>query len=308
MRVQLHIRELFPEGGEQNGQMRQHLLQLWSAFKANGLVSGNFVEEFCSGTGEVFCQRYWKLRLANHLLEHGRIPLIQPQGPDFRVEIEDRIVWIEAVAPTGGTEVDRVPARFIDPIAFIKGERERDPEWQSEAVRLPGEQLILRWTSAIRDKYRKAVDYIEKGIMKDTDAYIIAVNACNLGYGGLHAGEEWAIPLRSVFAFGDIQAVWNVSSGEIVEVERQHRPAVVKNNQSSVPTNIFLDEKYELISGILATDVSPLVVPLGRKHFELALIHNPLARAPLPVGLLGADVEIVARPEGDIYRLDWISR
>jgi hypothetical protein len=114
--------------------------------------------------------------------------------------------------------------------------------------------------------------------------------------------------LRSVFPFGDGQAVWDVPSGEIVEVRRQHRPAVIKANQSRVPTNIFLDRKYELVSAILAANVSPFVVPLGENYFQLAVVHNPLAQAPVPVRSLGADVEIVAKPEGDMYRLEWISQ
>lgn len=307
MRVRAHIRSLFPKGGEQGEQMRQHLLELWDIFKTHGLVSGNFVEEFCSGNRAVFCQRYWEMLLANHLLEHGLVPTTQAQGPDFRVEIEDRVVWIEAVAPTGGTGLDRVPGRFTEPIAFIERKREEDSEWKPEAVRIPTEQIILRWANAISCKYRKATNYIQEGIMRDADAYVIAVNACNLGNAGLHVIEKYAIPLRSVFPFGDVQAVWEVASGEIVEVRRQHRPAVIKANQSSVPTNIFLDRKYKLVSAILAANVSPLVVPLGETHFELAVVHNPLAQAPLPVGSLGADVEIVAKPEGDMYRLEWIS-
>lgn len=288
--------------------MRQHLLQLWSAFKAHGLVSGNFVEQFCSGKRSKFCQRYWELLLANHLLDRSLNPTSPPQGPDFRVEIDGRVVWIEAIAPESGTAVDRVPDRFTDPMAFIKGERERDPEWQPEAVSVPKKQIIMRWTNAIWRKYLKAADYTQKGIVRDHDAYIIAINACNLGYGGLHGAEKYEIPLRAVFAFGDVQAVWDVPSGEIVTVGREFRSALVKANQSPVSTDIFLDRKYELISAILATNVSPFVVPVGKKHFKLAVIHHPLAQAPLPVRLLAADVEIVAKLEGDMYRLEWISQ
>jgi len=64
MRVSAHIRSLFPNGGERGEQMRQHLLTLWSTFETNGLVAGNFVEEFCSGDRQVSCQRYWETLLA----------------------------------------------------------------------------------------------------------------------------------------------------------------------------------------------------------------------------------------------------
>jgi hypothetical protein len=217
------------------------------------------------------------------------------------------VISIEAVAPTGGEGIDQVSDRFTDPVAFIQRKRQEDPEWRPDAVRVPTKQIVLRWTNAIVYKFRKATDYLQRGIIKHADAYVIAVNACNLGTAGLHVIEEYEIPLRSVFPFGDVQAVWDVPSGEIVEVRRQHRAAVIKANQSSVPTNIFLDPKYELTSAILAANVSPFIVPLGERHFELAVVHNPLAQAPLPVGSVGAEVEIVAKPEGNMYRLEWIS-
>jgi hypothetical protein len=118
-------------------------------------------------------------------------PYNSASGPDFRIEIEGRVVWIEAVAPTSGMDVDRISDCFIDPIAFIEREREKNFDWQPDAVEAPVGQTILRWTNAIRSKYLRATGYMQKGILRESDIYVIAVNSCNLGYGGLHGGEKY---------------------------------------------------------------------------------------------------------------------
>jgi hypothetical protein len=66
---------------------------------------------------------------------------------------------------------------------------------------------------------------------------------------------------------------------------------------------------YSSISAIIAANTSPLSVPLGRPQFQFAVIHNPLAESTrLDLGIFDADVEFVASPEGDGYRLHKVTR
>jgi hypothetical protein len=67
MRVETHNRNLFPPGGELGEQMRQHLLQLWTAFKKHGLVSWNFVEQLCRVNRRRILPEILRNDLGNHL-------------------------------------------------------------------------------------------------------------------------------------------------------------------------------------------------------------------------------------------------
>lgn len=284
-------------------------IQMWRNFKDHELAKGNFVDGICSRNPYVFCQHYWEMLLADHLIHLGLAPQ-RPStsaGPDFRIQLAQRVVWIEATAPEPGTEADRVPDRLVDPIAFIKKQRERDPEYKPDAYSLPTELLILRWTQAIRDKWCRWTAYLADGIVNEADSYVIAVNGCNLGFAGLHTTEDYEVVLRAVFAFGKVRMEWNIETDEVTTT-REYTYSIKKLNDSHVPTNMFLDDKYSSVAAIIATNTSPLSVPLGRPHFEFGVIHNPLAEARLDVGVLDANVEFVPHPEGDGYRLDKVTR
>jgi type I restriction enzyme S subunit len=280
-------------------------IQLWRRFRDHGLAKGNFVDGICSQNVVVFCQHFWEMLLANHLIDRGLAPH-RPStfaGPDFRIQLAGRVIWIEATAPGPGSGADRVPDRLVDPIPFIKKQRELYPDYKPEAHSVPTDLLILRWTQAIRDKWRRWTVYLAEGIVNEADSYVIAVNGCNLGFAGLHTTEDYEIALRAVFPFGKVQATWNLKTDEITHVSREYAPFILKANHATVPTNIFLDNMYSSISAIIATNTSPLRIPLGRPHFEFGVIHNPLAENRLDVGALNADVEFVPHPEGDGYRL-----
>jgi hypothetical protein len=284
--------------------MRTHMIGLWRRFRMLGLDKGNFVEGISDPDTAVFCQHYWEMLLADHLLSLGFVLQRPSKGPDFRIQLGERTIWVEATAPTPGTGADRVPDRLVDPIAFTKRQRELDPDYVPEAYSVPKELLILRWTHAIREKWRRWSAYLADGIVNEADNYVIAVNGCNLGFAGLHTTEAYEIALRAVFPFGDIKAKWNIETGEIVEISREYRSFVQKINNADVPTNVFLDKQYSSISALIATNTSPLSVPLGRAHFGFGVIHNPLAEARLDVGVLHADEEFVPHREGDGYRLE----
>jgi hypothetical protein len=48
--------------------------------------------------------------------------------------------------------------------------------------RIPEEKLVLRYTAAIRDKYLKYQKYLGEGLVKQADAFVIAINGAALPY------------------------------------------------------------------------------------------------------------------------------
>jgi hypothetical protein len=66
-----------------------------------------------------------------------------------------------------------------------------------------------------------------------------------------------------------------------------------------VPVGNFLDPAYAGVSALLGC--STCYAPNGA--LEIVVVHNPLARNPLPVGFLGATTEYQAERRGDCYEL-----
>lgn len=94
-------------------------------------------------------------------------------------------------------------------------------EWinhvSGNVVSLPHEEILLRWTSAIKEKAEKLLGradrktgeripgYIEKGIVTPSDAYVIAINGRLLrGFGGaipeLHGISQLPYAVEATFA------------------------------------------------------------------------------------------------------------
>ena len=71
---------------------------------------------------------------------------------------------------------------------------------------------------------------------------------------------------------------------------------------AEVPAYTFLDPRFHPISAIWASDIDESWVIGNTK--ALAVIHNPQATNPLPVGVLPAFEEFVATPNGDEYVLE----
>jgi type I restriction enzyme S subunit len=71
-------------------------------------------------------------------------------GPDILLEHEGNRVWIEAVEATNG--VPGLTDTVIEP----------NPDGSG---RIPEEKLVLRYTNAITEKYRKYRGYLREGII-----------------------------------------------------------------------------------------------------------------------------------------------
>jgi hypothetical protein len=82
-------------------------------------------------------------------------------GPDVLLEHEGNRVWVEAVIATNG--VTGRPDTVVDP----------NPDG---SCRIPEEKIVLRYTNAISEEYRKYRAYLREGIVRETDAFVIAVN------------------------------------------------------------------------------------------------------------------------------------
>jgi type I restriction enzyme S subunit len=246
---------------------------------------------FRSALPAQFHQRVWELYLASALVEQGAeiTPRreLPEEGPDFRIQTKNGPLWIEAIAPTSGTGEDAVPENPVTspPTAYS----------------VPGEQVKLRYTAALREKLRKHQDYLAKGVV-EADPFVIALSASNV-----RSGKSEALTpriLQTLFGIGNHSVVLDISGEEprvIAEGPTEQR-SIRKQSGASVTSRVFLGHEYTPVSGALFSYADPWNYP-QRAGADFIFAHNPLASSPLPAGWLQVGREYRCEEHTDGWEL-----
>jgi type I restriction enzyme S subunit len=232
-------------------------------------------ENFESELQLQFVSRFWEMYLGCAFLNHG-FALIprkdRPKaGPDLCIVDKGISFWIEAVAPSSGDGPDSVP----------------DPETQEGLV--SEEKIVLRFCQAIKSKHEKHNEYIGNGLLKESDPFLVAVNGARIPNAETDQGTV-PYPIQAVLPVG-LPTV-TIDKGTLQKVGEgfQYRDVIVKKSSSAVPTDIFLNPKYESMSGLLFSGVHPF-------YFQevslkpVSLLCNPLQKNHVPTGWLRAGRE-----------------
>jgi hypothetical protein len=206
------------------------------------------------------------------------------EGPDISIRSEETKIWIEAIAC--GT----IPDDFA--------EYENDSEPIDEAV-------ILRYTSAIADKFKKYEKYLQKGILSNSDPYIIAVNGSRVPFSTQIGDQSITMPdiIKAVMPFGDYTMIMDQDTNQVLKSGYHYRPEIFKPSGKPVQTTTFLDPNYDGISAIMFSNMNIRDIP-NRYGNDFLFFHNPRAINPLPRGWFRAGYEY--RSEGDeLFRKNW---
>ena len=190
------------------------------------------------------------------------------EGPDMGSNANSSRIWIEAVAARPGQGADKIPLPRHDEIGF----------------RVPEEQIVLRYTTAIDAKYKQHIHYREKNIVAKSEPYIIAVNGNKVPYAW---DDEIPYIVQAVLPFG-LPTVWeNWDEPEKSVTGYAHRPEIKKSrNDGAVSTNIFSRGEHEGISGIIFSRVFGIYEFCSEMGRDFIFVHNPLASNKLPEGWL----------------------
>ncbi|CEG09723.1 hypothetical protein BN961_03153 [Afipia felis] len=173
--------------------------------------------------------------LARHLHAQGHAIACPNGGPDFCFDDRGVRVWVEAVAP----EPKGLPAEWLDP--NFTGVRS-----------FPHEDILLRWTSAIDAKWKKLQHYRNKGIVRPTDAYVIAVNGCQLSVFPETRGiSQMPFGVEAVFPVGPLAYRINRETHKFEETFISERFHLVNRNNAKVPTTPFIDPTYAGVSALI---------------------------------------------------------
>lgn len=255
-------------------------------FKSTGLGDSNFEEQLYGDRREDFFSRLWELRLAEKLQESGLDIRSSPSGPDFTTSIQNRTIWFEAISPT--------PSGFQDDIDY-----DTSKAYSIRCNEVPHKKILLRITSAIKDKMEKYEKYIAKGIVGTHDINIIAVDTTQLGLHGYIGISQNPSILEAVYPIGPFFVSINKDNMRITDRGTSYRSEIEKESQSKtiqIPTDSFLSNNYKNISAVIGAWSS-------FKGSACTIVHNINAANQLPCRLLNTEKEFVAEIKRDILTL-----
>jgi len=198
------------------------------------------------------------------------------EGPDVHIIEAGQSIWVEAIAPSAGNGPDS--------ISIPDG---------NEAFLVPEDKIVLRFTSAVAEKYGKYQKYLSKGLVSNYDPFIIAINGQ-----GVPFSSDDGIPyiVQSVLPFGLPSIIFNFDTGEVEKSFYTYRPSIDKSSGVTISTDLFLSEDYAGISGLIYTQTDVTNIP-NKAGSDFLFLHNPLARNPLQLAWLRAGLEY--RMDGD---------
>jgi len=289
--IEAHISQRYPRNDPRSVAYRQELIRVCNEFVSRGLADPKFVKELTSGQDSKFWACVSEALLADRLRNKvfpDRSAI--GEGPDLLVMDGDRKVWIEVICP----EARGVPAGWL---TFEEG-----------VTDFPHVDILLRWTAAIKEKAEKLIGnadgtikgYLQAGVVASNEAYVIAVNGCQLRNGPFSALlgiSQFPFAAEAVFPIGPLQLRISRETLKVVGRGHQHRPYIINRNDAQVPAYTFLDPRFNPISAIWAVDVNGGAA-FGNTE-PMVVIHNPNALNPISVGFLPADNEYVATPCSD---------
>lgn len=160
--------------------------------------------------------------------------------------------------------------------------------------------MLLRWTSALRDKNSQLKRRLENNVIGRDDIYVVAINSYMLSWFPVEDEGITGLPfaVEAVFPIGPIMIKFELTADgpRAGATEHTFRSSIVKSSTgASVPTDNFFVREYDGISALIGCSRSHMLD--GDPY--LIVVHNPLARNRLPSDLLGAQEEYFAERDED---------
>lgn len=257
--------------------LRNWLEQLWVQYEPYS--DSHFLQDF----RHQFTQRCWEMYLGVTFLNRGfSLAPHSNEGPDFDLRNPDnkRVCWVEAIAVKKGRNdsPDRVPNVIYDTVGTV-----------------PTEQIVLRISAGLKEKFQKYISDKKKGIVQENDPYVIALDRSETE----HVDAQLPNILKAVFGIGDQAFRLRVGGKPVKNPETfwTHLPSIKKQSGNEVSMHFFTNPEHAGISAVIYSKEHVIDSPrhpeeMGENFF---IVHNPLAKNSLPLGTF---------PFGTEYALD----
>ncbi|HMG73661.1 MAG TPA: hypothetical protein VK582_09175 [Pyrinomonadaceae bacterium] len=282
-------------------RVKDFLDDLWAKYSP-------FVTEqskFIAGMKAQPFTRIWEMYLGCALGESGLV--LEPkgeEGPDIR--LSNPRVWVEAVVSTDGQKLhsNGQPTSKVPEVLL------HESMWGGP----PEDGIIWRCATSIDAKKKKFNGYLAKGTVKQDEACVVGLNVHKTSFAQYdHQHTQNHIPLiaKVLFGYGRCVALQlHDRKGlsppiSIAGFHYEFTPRLL----GQVPTDIFFQEEASTISALIISKEGfwswhhriPQLLSEG-----LMVIHNPLARNPLPRKWLKSGHEIWI-DQGQLHKQTWQS-
>ena len=236
-----------------------------------------------------FQGRAWELRLAWTIHALGLVVTTRrPAGPDLTVS-SARDIHFEAVAP--------------QPTGKLL---ENDRRARSGFAPVPESDMILRATSAIRDKRAQYRRHVESGAVRSDEPFVIAISGANISQATITKGVHWI--LKPLFAVGEFYVTVEIDRDGPGEKGYIPTPERRSSRGAPVDSALFMDNRASEVSAVLFSPhhIKNRPESVGRPPgSDFLIIHNPFAKNPLPRSLLACGREYDARGDELVLLNDW---
>lgn len=253
------------------------MAELWKQYEP--YADSNFLREFKTR----FTQRSWELYLGATLLNRrAKLGVHRSTGPDFELLnlVGERLGWVEAIAPTKGDGNDRVPD-------MVNG----------AVMDVPEEQMLLRIAGALEAKVAQYAGHVSSNVIGPDEPYVIAINRAELD----HVDTILPLVLKVCFPIGDLtlRVMVNGVRQEDPKSHWSRRESIKKVNGEEIPMRFFEDPAHAGISAVIYSKDHIINSPRLPSEMgeNFVVVHNPLAKNPLPKGSLSFGSEFIADEE-----------
>lgn len=227
------------------------LVSVYSRFLESGCADSNFEALLKSQDKATFAQRLGEMLLFERLSHAGFQLKSADSGPDFRVEKNGKVAWLELVTPSVG-EDSKIGELFDS----------HDPLSPSpEATRETSERLLLRVCTGIEAKLSKFEYYRNKGLIKPDEACVIVVNdallcsdfalsgvsfGASTGLGGSSLVEHAVLGLGHRYWVEDeVTGHYNLQQAFREETPNRPEPTKEGKKRTEVPVSLFTQPTSE---------------------------------------------------------------
>lgn len=247
----------------------RNLVSAYTEFDRSGCADPNFLKGLCSSDANTSAQRLGEMLLHERLKHSGFKPEPSPggKGPDFRIEVEGRSIWLELVTPSTGEDV-RIHELFTshDPLNPC-------PDDTTDLRK----RTLLRVSNGISEKLRKYETYLKDEVVQPQDVLVIVVNDAILcpdsffygvqlnadnGVGGQSLAEHAVYGIGHSFWGPDEEGINHVRKSTFRElVDNRPEPGADGNSRGAVPVSLFgnpvtqeasaIAERASVISAVL---------------------------------------------------------
>lgn len=252
---------------------RDYVESLWALFSASNCADKKFKKQIRDSFHQCFSEMYFTVLISSL----GFKIFSKDKGPDICFEEND--IYIECVAPTNG-ENDR--------------SYEELDENRIQLIGVHDDPIVLRYTNSISSnssssKSEQFKKYIQKNdySVSEKSQNIIAINSSDVRENRYNVGLPRII--KALFGLG-APGLYKDNGNYIQFTEK--KPFIKKDNGKNIFTNFFLNEESSHISAVMYSEACAFNnrIPVESIGSDIILIHNPMAKNPIPNGFISKGV------------------